>query len=146
MSGGRNRGDGSGAGASSERARPDAPAGTDPTHHYAFASLALALAGERHVDDLGRVASTDSGPERSAEASEDSQRVRQAVANLPEEHRLVVELRFFAGAKLDEIAAVLDCPLGTVKSRLHHALEKLRQMNFAVNLFPSCGEVRESKP
>jgi RNA polymerase sigma-70 factor (ECF subfamily) len=97
-------------------------------------------------DVLGQVTSTASTPSRSAEASEDARRVRRAVASLPEEHRLVVELRFFAGATLDEIAAVLGCPLGTVKSRLHHALEKLRQMNLAVNLFPSRREIRESEP
>ena len=85
-------------------------------------------------------------PDRCAEASEDARRVRQAVASLPEEHRLVVELRFFAGATLEEIAAALDCPLGTVKSRLHHALEKLRQMKLAVNLFAPSRETRESKP
>jgi RNA polymerase sigma-70 factor, ECF subfamily len=95
-------------------------------------------------DALVREQSAAFSPDRSAEASEDAQRVRQAVASLPEEHRVVVELRFFAGAALDEIAVALDCPLGTVKSRLHYALEKLRQMNFAVNLFTSCGEVRES--
>jgi len=76
-------------------------------------------------------------PDHSAELSEDALRIRRAVANLPEEHRLVVELRFFAGATLDEIAAALGCPLGTVKSRLHHALAKLRQMNLTVNLFTS---------
>jgi RNA polymerase sigma-70 factor, ECF subfamily len=76
-------------------------------------------------------------PDRSAEMSEDALRTRRAVANLPEEHRLVVDLRFFAGATLDEIAAALGCPLGTVKSRLHHALKKLRQMNLTVNLFTS---------
>ena len=97
-------------------------------------------------DALGQVPSTAYTPDRSAEASEDAQRVRQAVASLPEEHRLVVELRFFAGATLDEIAAALDCPLGTVKSRLHYGLEKLRQMNLAVNLFTSSGETRESRP
>jgi len=75
----------------------------------------------------------------------DAQRVRRAVASLPEEHRLVVELRFFAGATLDEIAAALGCPLGTVKSRLHFALEKLRQMSLAVNLFTSSGDTRESR-
>jgi RNA polymerase sigma-70 factor (ECF subfamily) len=85
-------------------------------------------------------------PDRAAEMSEDARRVRQAVAALPEEHRLVVELRFFAGATLDEIAAALDCPLGTVKSRLHNALEKLRQMNLAVNLFNFSREPRESRP
>jgi len=85
-------------------------------------------------------------PDCSAKASEDASRVRQAVASLPEAHRLVVELRFFAGATLDEMAAALGCPLGTVKSRLHHALEKLRQMNLEVNLFTSTGESRDSKP
>ena len=111
------------------------------------------LKGRRHQNAAGLSASDvldqeqciARSPDQSAEVSEDAQRVRRAVASLPEEHRLVVELRFFAGAKLDEIAAALGCPLGTVKSRLHHALEKLRQMNLAVNLFTSSGETRESK-
>jgi RNA polymerase sigma-70 factor (ECF subfamily) len=89
---------------------------------------------------------TARSPDQSAEASEDAQRVRQAVTSLPEGQRLVVELRFFAGATLEEIAAALGCPLGTVKSRLHHALGKLRQMDFAVNLFTSSRETRESQP
>lgn len=93
-------------------------------------------------DAVGTEQSIDCSPDRLAEASEDAQLVRQAVASLSEEHRLVVELRFFAWATLDEIAAALDCPLGTVKSRLHHALEKLRQMNLAVNLFASSREKR----
>ncbi len=88
---------------------------------------------------------TAPSPDQAAEASEDAQRVRRAVANLPDEHRLVVELRFFAGATLEEIAAAMGCPLGTVKSRLHHALEKLRQMNLAVNLFASSRDLKESK-
>jgi RNA polymerase sigma-70 factor (ECF subfamily) len=97
-------------------------------------------------DALGQKQCIQRSPDQSAEVSEDVQRVRLAVASLPKEHRLVVELRFFAGATLDEIAAALGCPLGTVKSRLHHALEKLRQMNFAVNLFTSSWETQESKP
>jgi RNA polymerase sigma-70 factor, ECF subfamily len=97
-------------------------------------------------DAIREESSTANAPDRFAEASEDAQRIHQAVASLPEEHRLVVELRFFAGATLDEIAAVLGCPLGTVKSRLHHGLEKLRQKNLAVNLFTSSGETRESRP
>ncbi len=98
------------------------------------------------TEDLGRVPCTAYTPDRAAETSEDAQRVRRAVAELPEEHRLVVELRFFAGATLDEIAAALGCPVGTVKSRLHYGLEKLRQMNLAVNLFTSRREARESEP
>jgi RNA polymerase sigma-70 factor, ECF subfamily len=97
--------------------------------------------------DLDREPCTAWPPDRLAEASEDARQVRRAVSSLPDEHRLVVELRFFAGASLDEIAAVLDCPLGTVKSRLHYALEKLRQMELAVNLFSSSGEsLRKGEP
>jgi RNA polymerase sigma-70 factor, ECF subfamily len=102
--------------------------------------------GLSESDLPGDETSANLSPDRAAQMSEDAQRVRRAVASLPEEHRLVVELRFFAGAKLDEIAAALDCPLGTVKSRLHYALERLRQKNLAVNLFTSSGEPRENRP
>jgi RNA polymerase sigma-70 factor (ECF subfamily) len=97
-------------------------------------------------DALAQVPCSSRTPSSSAEASEDASRIREAVASLPEVHRLVVELRFFAGATLDEIAAALGCPLGTVKSRLHHALEKMRQMNLEVNLFTSTGESQGRKP
>ncbi len=97
-------------------------------------------------DALGQEQCTARSPDQSAEASEDARQIRRAVTSLPEEHRLVVELRFFAGATLEEIAAALGCPLGTVKSRLHYALEKLRQMNLAVNFFASSRETKESKP
>jgi RNA polymerase sigma-70 factor, ECF subfamily len=46
---------------------------------------------------------------------------------LPAAHREVVVLRFVDGMSLEEIAAALSVPLGTVKSRLHHALLTLRE-------------------
>jgi RNA polymerase sigma-70 factor, ECF subfamily len=58
--------------------------------------------------------------------------VRRCLEQLPEKHRLVIWLRFFEDASLEDIAMVLGCSTGTVKSRLHHALEKLRKMK--VNL------------
>ena len=48
------------------------------------------------------------------------------LARLSEEHREVLLLRFVDGLSLAEIAAAMDIPLGTVKSRLHNALETLR--------------------
>lgn len=83
-------------------------------------------------------ANTD--PVRDAQHSEDAIRLRQAVALLSDEHRQVIELRFFAEASLDDIAAALDIPLGTVKSRLHNGLEKLRQQKLTVNLFSASRE------
>ncbi|MEN6406967.1 MAG: sigma-70 family RNA polymerase sigma factor [Thermoguttaceae bacterium] len=115
-------------------------------HRFLKGRRGQSAAGLSASDAIAQSQCTARSPDQSAEASEDAERVRRAVASLPDEHRLVVELRFFAGATLDEIAAALDCPLGTVKSRLHHALEKLRQMDLAVNLFSSDSESRESQP
>ncbi len=49
------------------------------------------------------------------------------VASLPGPQREVVLLRFVDGFTVDEIAAALAIPAGTVKSRLHHALAALRR-------------------
>lgn len=49
------------------------------------------------------------------------------MASLSEEHREALLLRFVDGLSLAEIAAAAEVPLGTVKSRLHHALQALRQ-------------------
>jgi RNA polymerase sigma-70 factor (ECF subfamily) len=46
---------------------------------------------------------------------------------LPDEQREVLLMRFVDEMSLQEIAAALNIPLGTVKSRLHHALNTLRQ-------------------
>jgi RNA polymerase sigma-70 factor (ECF subfamily) len=87
-----------------------------------------------------RQPSREAEPSAAAEQAEDARLVQAALAALPDEHRAVLELRFFAGAALDEIATLLGCPLGTVKSRLHHGLEKLRREKIAVNLFAGLGE------
>lgn len=67
-------------------------------------------------------------PSRPNAPSEGHQRAALAdrIATLPEAQREVLWLRFADGLDLQEIAATLNVPLGTVKSRLHHALEKLR--------------------
>ena len=52
--------------------------------------------------------------------------VREALAVLSEEERRLVELAYFQGLSHSELALFLGWPLGTVKSRLRRALEKLR--------------------
>ena len=96
-----------------------------------------------HAETLPQQAIT---PAQDAEQAEDAAQVRAAVASLPDEHRQVIELRFFAGASLEEIAESLNCPLGTVKSRLHHGLEKLRKRKFEMNLCSSDRESLERNP
>ncbi|MBI2928813.1 MAG: sigma-70 family RNA polymerase sigma factor [Verrucomicrobia bacterium] len=65
-------------------------------------------------------------PEPPVEPDADRERLAVALANLPEHQREVLLLRFVDGFRLQEIAAALGIPLGTVKSRLHLALAALR--------------------
>src|SRR5436190_9901304 len=58
-----------------------------------------------------------------------------ALANLSADHREVLLLRYVDGLQLAEIAEATGVPLGTVKSRLHHALESLRQDKHAKQFF-----------
>ncbi len=53
--------------------------------------------------------------------------VETGLATLSEEHRAVLELTYYLGLTCEEVADVLQCPLGTVKSRLFNARERLRQ-------------------
>ncbi len=63
-------------------------------------------------------------------SQENVSRVRQAIATLPENYREVVVLCELDEMSYEDAAAALDCPVGTVRSRLHRArallLEKLR--------------------
>lgn len=68
--------------------------------------------------------------------------LRQALTQLSPAHQAVLLLRFFEGAQLPEIAAALRIPLGTAKSRLHHALEHLRKRPIVVNLLRSREDLR----
>jgi RNA polymerase sigma-70 factor, ECF subfamily len=57
--------------------------------------------------------------------------LEHAVRRLPRRQREVVSLRYFAEMQLEEIAAALSCPLGTVKSNLHKAMTGLKGMLLA---------------
>ena len=66
------------------------------------------------------------GPEEVIQQNELSEHIRYALRCLPDEQRVVIVLRHYEGLKFQQIASVLNCPLGTVKSRMHHGLEQLR--------------------
>jgi RNA polymerase sigma-70 factor (ECF subfamily) len=65
--------------------------------------------------------------ELAAPEPQTSSDVLRLVATLPEAQREVVLLRFVDDLSLQEIADAVGVPLGTVKSRLHHAIEALRR-------------------
>jgi RNA polymerase sigma-70 factor (ECF subfamily) len=72
------------------------------------------------------VPSPEPSPADEAARNDTSAHLRECIARLPEKHRQIILLRFYEDASLADMAHVLGCPVGTVKSRLHHALEKLR--------------------
>jgi RNA polymerase sigma-70 factor (ECF subfamily) len=78
-------------------------------------------------DELPDRADGTAGPEAIAEQADDARRLRAAIEALPEKYRVVVTLFHLQGKQYEEIAAVLDLPLGTVKTHLFRAKELLRK-------------------
>ncbi len=72
---------------------------------------------ERHVAAGGDVVEQDPGAVLD---------VRAAVAALPEQQRVIVELSVRRGLTYAEIGETLGVPVGTVKSRMHHAMKRMR--------------------
>ncbi|UCC22911.1 MAG: sigma-70 family RNA polymerase sigma factor [Planctomycetota bacterium] len=60
--------------------------------------------------------------------AERAENLRQAVEKLSPESRAILTLRYQAGFNMAQIAGILDIAEGTVKSRLHRTLKKLREM------------------
>ena len=65
-------------------------------------------------------------PEERVQVDEQAQWVRQGLQSLSANHRAVLELVFYQGLSLNEVARVCKCPVGTVKSRLSYARRHLR--------------------
>lgn len=73
-----------------------------------------------------RLAGEEAIPEAAGPDAYDALPLKEAVRRLPEELRLVVILRFFAGYTQAETAAALDIPQGTAATRQRKALQLLR--------------------
>lgn len=70
---------------------------------------------------------TDADPAFSVEAAERRKFLHQQIEALPENHRLVVSLRYQQELSYEEIASVLSLPVGTVKTGLFRARARLRE-------------------
>lgn len=100
---------------------------------YRCGLKALRRQGDEPIDDAAR-------PE--LECGEDPEEDREmrdlldkALKHVTADQRVVVELVYGVGHSLNEVAAILQCPVGTVKARLFHARVKL------INVMPGlCGE------
>ncbi len=80
---------------------------------------------------------TTAATENSDFGADESELLRAIVSALPPKHREVIRLRFYADASEAETASALGISVGTVKSRLHHALKKLQGMREKLNLLRS---------
>lgn len=109
-----------------------------------FVSWLMSVARNRAVDEvrsrgrrrLREVTSTPGAedpadpqavdPQTAAQMADERDEVRKALALLPDEQRVAIELAYFGGMTQQEIASVLATPLGTVKTRVRLAMKKLR--------------------
>lgn len=74
----------------------------------------------------GKIADPSGSPEREAIGRETERRIMEAVSKLSPEHRLVFILTEYHGLPYQEVAAIVQCPLGTVASRKNAAVRQLR--------------------
>jgi RNA polymerase sigma-70 factor (ECF subfamily) len=89
-----------------------------------------------------QVADPGDGPEEMAERREVQDAVRASIESLQPEHRIVILLRDIHGLSYDEISTILNCSLGTVKSRLNRARGSLRRALSSSELFASASVTR----
>jgi RNA polymerase sigma-70 factor, ECF subfamily len=84
---------------------------------------------QRHQTSDEQAAERLEAPERTdveVARRDEARSMRLLLDELPQEQRRVVELAYFGGFTHEQIAQMLDLPLGTVKGRMRLALEKMR--------------------
>jgi len=88
-----------------------------------------ALKSLRRQKNHSAARSLDDLPEQTIDPTGDTEVqdwLKHGLNQLPMEQRLTLELAYHMGHSLEEIAAITECPVGTVKARMFHAREKLR--------------------
>jgi RNA polymerase sigma-70 factor (ECF subfamily) len=81
--------------------------------------------GEFQADSA--VLRDDDTPEANLATSQMEDVIYKAIADLPEELKVAVTLREFEGLSYEEIAEVMECPVGTVRSRIFRAREAIEK-------------------
>ncbi len=86
------------------------------------------VTGSHIEDEDEEAADVSHEPSMLAELALDRERITAAWAFLNEQHRVMLSLHDIEGYSLEEVAAIVEVPLGTVKSRLHRARQQLRAL------------------
>ena len=100
---------------------------------FAIAYRTALKARARHDEPMDDEASEsrpsgELGPEQELGRRQVQDVLLRAMNQLSADHRAVVDLTYFHDAGYREIAEILDCPVGTVKTRMHHAKRHLKGM------------------
>jgi RNA polymerase sigma-70 factor (ECF subfamily) len=82
---------------------------------------------EESLEAATRMPSLTAGPEENSATTERRRLVQRALALLTPEQRQIIELAYYSGLSHSEIAATLEQPLGTVKTRIRTGLMLLRE-------------------
>jgi RNA polymerase sigma-70 factor (ECF subfamily) len=80
------------------------------------------------MDELPEMVDIGTNPEENLSQNQQAAFIRQAMAALPPEQRVALDLGFYSGLTHAEIAERLNLPLGTVKSRIRMGMSKLREV------------------
>jgi RNA polymerase sigma-70 factor (ECF subfamily) len=85
--------------------------------------------GTVSIDEIGHTTGDfrSPAPDEAYEQHELSERVMEAIAQLPEPNRIVLTLQYIDGLSYQEISDFLGVPIGTVRSRLHRAKQTLKK-------------------
>lgn len=85
------------------------------------------ISGTEGLNMYSQIASAEELPEEAVENSELQEIIQSAIFKLPEKYRSVIILKYIEELQLQEIADILELPLGTVKTRVHRGREALRK-------------------
>ena len=94
-------------------------------HREVSMDAAASDGSDRDVDFREALRSPAAEPGTTAEGQEESARLRAAMAELPEPKREALVLRVYSNLSYAEIARITDAPVGTVKFRVHDAIQEL---------------------
>lgn len=115
--------------------RPDSFHGGSKLSTWIFAiAYRKALKGLKKFDDplddsdLPERESEEDGPEENSAGFRRRDLLAEAMQELSPTHRAVVDLTYYHELDYNEIARILDCPVGTVKTRMFHARRQLRRL------------------
>ncbi len=97
-----------------------------------------------NLDDLAEAVADDyEVVEEQSARSWDANAIRRALDRLSPKHRAVIELTFTHELSYNEIAEIVNCPIGTVKSRMSYALRHLNQILTEMGLADSSNDEQE---